>query len=472
MGRPSAWLGFLLISVAAFPASGTDGPLPSENVWTRVRPTAVWCGDRNSTVTIEAHIVGRDDVAAARVVGPNEVFELHDDGTHGDVTAGDGVFTAADVRPYCSSRFSLRYGSAVGTWYGTLEVTLASGQRLLDGKFLRIGLVHPRYGNAFRLESYGDGLSATAYAFFIEDIDRALFDGYPVSSTMPEVAAREAVRRLYRVFPDAFDLALVVPSMPIFETLDLGEVASLSLRVANDVLHIGLPIFDRGAEYGSGGLLQGVVYHSFGGLDLVDVEIAGLWGADIGAAVGVSEEVGEGHYLWSPLSDVGGQLASYYTSDDGLIGRFEANSDGTWRFVTAVENVRYAPLELYTMGLLKAEEVPPVHVLVDPDLTDPLSVIPASAVTVTIDDLVTAHGGARTYLASQGPVEFSVAFIVVGDEPFTSAEYAYFSLLSYELTTKAAPSPSDYYAPFYWATGGRATLKVSLPVNFPGPLGP
>jgi len=62
-----------------------------------------------------------------------------------------------------------------------------------------------------------------------------------------------------------------------------------------------------------------------------------------------------------------------------------------------------------------------VHVLADPDLTDPLSVIPASAVTVTIDDLVTAHGGARTYLASQGPVEFSVAFIVVGDEPFTSA---------------------------------------------------
>ena len=82
-----------------------------------------------------------------------------------------------------------------------------------------------------------------------------------------------------------------------------------------------------------------------------------------------------------------------------------------------------------------------------------------------------AHGGVRARLTGELPIEFSVAFVVVGDEPFTSAEYAYFSLLAYELTTKAAPASTDYYAPFYWATGGRAALRVLLPVTLPIPAG-
>ncbi|MDD5646930.1 MAG: hypothetical protein PHW86_07145, partial [Candidatus Bipolaricaulis sp.] len=125
----------------------------------------------------------------------------------------------------------------------------------------------------------------------------------------------------------------------------------------------------------------------------------------------------------------------------------------------------------YTRGLLAANEVPPVHILVDPDLTDPLRVTAASVRTVTIDDLTAAHGGVRPYLPGERPLPISVAVVVVGAEPFTSAEYAYFSLLAYELTTTAVPVPSDLYAPFFWATGGRATLKALLPVNVAVPAG-
>jgi hypothetical protein len=444
---------------------------PLETAWTQVRPTVVWCGDKNSTVTIEAHIVGHDDIRSARIVGPNEVFPLYDDGTHGDAVAGDSVFTVKDVRPYCNTRYMLRYGDAVGTWYGTLEVTLTSGERLVDDKFVRIGLVHPRYSTAFRFETYGDGLSATVYAFFLEDIDRVVFDGYPVSSTALDVAAREAARKLYTIFPDRFDFVLVMPKMPIFAAADYREIPSLSLRVANDIEHIGLPLFNHGAEYGSGGFLKGVVYHSFGSLDLVDLEMGSFWGADIGASLGLATETEPGHYLWSPTSDVGGQLSALYVSSNGDPGRFAANGDGTWRFVATIDNLRYAPLELYTMGLVPAEAVPAVHVLVDPDLADPLHVTARSVTTVTIDELTAAQGGARVPLPGGAPFEFSIAFVVVGDEPFTSAEYAYFSLLAYELTTKAAPAPADYYAPFYWATGGRATLRVLLPVALPTPAG-
>ncbi|MGD9675483.1 MAG: hypothetical protein AB7V19_02205, partial [Candidatus Bipolaricaulia bacterium] len=156
---------------------------------------------------------------------------------------------------------------------------------------------------------------------------------------------------------------------------------------------------------------------------------------------------------------------------DGSMGRFEANSDGTWRFDTAVEKLPCAPLEHYTKGLLTASEVPPIHVLVDPDLTDPLRVTAASVQTVTIDDLTAAHGGVRSYVSGEQPLSLSVALVVVGAEPFTSAEYAYFSLLAYEMTTKTAPVPSDLYAPFFWATGGRATLTALLPVSVAPPVG-
>jgi hypothetical protein len=470
-GRLSTWVGFILVLIAALSAHGADGVKLLEGGWTRVRPSAVWCGAKNSSVTIEAHIVGHDDIRSVHVVGPNESFQLYDDGTHGDGAAGDSVFTAEGVRPYCSTRYSLRYGNAVGTWYGTLEVTLTSGDRLVDDKDVRIGLVHPRYANAFRFETYGDGLSATVFAFFVEDIDRTVFDGYPLSSTEPDVAAREAVRKLYAAFPDRFDFVLVMPKMPIFTASDVREEASLSLRVSNDVLYIGLPVFNHGAEYGSGGFLKGVIYHSFGSLDLVDLEMAGLWGADIGAPLGLATEIEEGRYLWNPLSDVDGQLSAFYVSETGLAGRFAESNEGTWRFVTTIGNLRYTSLELYTMGLLPADAVPPVHLLVDPDLTDPQHVTAGSVSTFTIEDLTAAQGGVRTCLAGAAPIEYSVAFVVVGDEPFTSAEYAYFSLLAYELTTKAAPAPTEYYAPFYWATGGRATLRVLLPVTIAIPAG-
>lgn len=471
MGRSSAWVGFILVLIAALSASGADGVRRLEGGWTRVRPSAVWCGDKNSTVTINAQIVGYDDIRSVHVIGPNESFQLYDDGTHGDAAVGDSVFTAEGVRPYCSTRYTLRYGNAVGTWYGTLEVTLASGDRLVDDKYLRIGLVHPRYANAFRFETYGDGLSATVFAFFVEDIDRTVFDGYPVSSTGPDVAAREAVRKLYTIFPDRFDFVLVMPKMPIFAASDFRENASLSLRVSNDALHIGLPIFNHGVEYGSAGFLKGVIYHSFGSLDLVDLEIASLWGADIGAPLGLATEIEPGRYLWSPFSDVDGQLSALYVSETGLIGHFAEISEGTWQFVTTIGNPRYTSLELYTMGLLPAEAVSPVHLLAGPDLTDPQHVTAASVSTFTIEDLMAAQGGVRARLAGETPIEFSLAFVVVGDEPFTSAEYAYFSLLAYELTTRAAPAPTDYYAPFYWATDGRATLTVLLPVTLPIPVG-
>src|SRR4030042_991138 len=62
--------------LALSPQTAAAGPgafeeFPQKNAWTRITPSIVWCGDESSTVTVEVHIVGRDDVRKAWGVGRN-----------------------------------------------------------------------------------------------------------------------------------------------------------------------------------------------------------------------------------------------------------------------------------------------------------------------------------------------------------------------------------------------------------------
>jgi hypothetical protein len=121
------------------------------------------------------------------------------------------------------------------------------------------------------------------------------------------------------------------------------------------------------------------------------------------------------------------------------------------------------------MGLAFPGEVPPIHILQSPNLTDPLHITAASYRTVTIDDIIKAEGGERIPSAAESQKNFTMAFIVSQDIPFTDAAYAYFSLLSYELVSKNPPKSNCCSAPFYWATDGRATLETHLPLDLSVP---
>jgi hypothetical protein len=171
------------------------------------------------------------------------------------------------------------------------------------------------------------------------------------------------------------------------------------------------------------------------------------------------------------MSDVGGQLGAYYFAENGQIGRFTDNGDDTWHLTSNKEVVRYSPLELYAMGLIPPDEVPPMHVLTGPDLSSPGRITAASVRTVTIDDIIAREGGVRSPEVAESQKEFDLAFMVVQDGPFNDAAYAYFSLLSYHLMSRSGPEDYDNLAPFYWATGGRATLDTRLPVDLPEPQG-
>ncbi len=311
-------------------------------------------------------------------------------------------------------------GGVAGAWVGFVRVRLKDGSELRNNFGISVGLVDPALKGVFPVTDYGGGLTSTDYAFFIHDTAHEVMDGYPVATVYCGTANYEAYRKLYSVMPDAFDFAVVMPGRPIFRPSDLAENVPYSVRVKRAATGIGVDPRDDTAKFGSAGRLQDVMYLSFGSVQIFDHEIAHTWGASLGNALGLLHP---DRMHWNALSDVGGQLGYYYFTPDGRAGHFADNGDGTWRWAPNTENRPYAPLELYAMGLIPPDQVPPVHVLTSPDLTDPDRITAASVKTVTIAQIVGAEG-VRVPSAASSPKAFTLAYIVTDDQPYTEAAYA------------------------------------------------
>jgi hypothetical protein len=238
---------------SATPALADTIDLPQENAWARVTPSVVWCDDAQSLITIEVHIVGRNDVEAVRVEnGPINVVALYDDGTHGDVAAGDNVFTRSGVQPYCSP-YQREVSQEVGVWnLGVfLSVTLTGGVEAANRYPVAVGMVDPRFKDAFEVVQLGDRLSATAYAFFIDDSAHEVFEGYPVAPIYCGKGNYAAYQKLYSVLPDVFDFALVMPGEQMLRPGDFAENTPYHVTASNAVQNIGLPVENNTALFGS-----------------------------------------------------------------------------------------------------------------------------------------------------------------------------------------------------------------------------
>jgi hypothetical protein len=460
-------------------SSAQADEFPQSNAWYQATPSVVWCGDETSTTTLEVHIVGRSDVARVWLtnLGTQEEegrAELFDDGTHGDLVAGDLIFTLADVVIPCQVGNEFEFGWK--TAWQFLRVELDDGRQMGNNYGLVVGLVDPQYKGAFEVTELAPGITATSYALFIEDSQHEVIDNYPVSSVYCGTSNNVAFRKLYSVLPDVFDIAMVQPGMIIFRPDDLAENVPYNVLVSNQVEHIGVDVFDNSAQFGSQGRLKSVIYMSFAAISVFDHEIAHTWGAAIGQPLGLlgdqyNASTNQGH--WNKLADVEGQLGAYYFDDNGSIGHFSYAGDDIWTLISNRTAEPYSPLELYTMGLLPASEVPPIHILSMPDTSNLDAITAASYRTVTMEDIVAAEGGERNPPAGEAQTAFNLAFIVTQDRPYDDAAYAFFSLMSYQLTNQDPPStyrPS--LAPFYWATGGRATLDTRLPLELTIPRMP
>lgn len=426
-----------------------------------IDPLIVRKGDPSSTHTIEIATTGVD---IARVyLEDYEVIDFFDDGNNGDRISGDGIYTASNSHIVTDfMRLSFGTHDTRGPKY-IVEKTDGSSKSY----YLSLGLIAEDLN--FPAVELAEGLFATQYAFFIEDPEGIVLDtkDWPIGSVSCGKENYEATKKLYSVLPDSFDFAIVMPAHPIFKPSNYAENVPYFVRAKNDIQNIGVDIFDNTSDFGSAGRLKGTIYHSWGSGQVLDHEIGHCWCADIGESLNLCRCAQCYGNHWNPLSDIGGQMSLCISHPDipgpVKLGNLKNNGDGTWRIERVPEdNEPYSNLDLYAMGLIPSSEVTPVHLLVNPDLTDYLKVTADSVITYTIDDIMADEGGERIPSFQNSPKTFNVAFIVVKNKSFTTEEYAYYSSIAKYFASQEQGSLS--LTTFYQATGGRATLNMDLGV--------
>jgi hypothetical protein len=459
--------GLVVLGSAVIPATPTPSPTPTPPdgdvfLYSRFVPPVVY-SDGSSTTSLEVHTTGQGIEAIYLESGSLSFGQLYDDGSHGDHTADDGVYTLSGIT-YPGP--TLLWGTF--STYGFEARIVRVGGLEERHSLASLGVVLP--GLSYPAVQLDAGISATTHGIFIVDDAGEIFPGFPITEVLCGKTNFIPYKSVYAHFSDAFDFLLVMPSGNLYDPVEFAQRENVPYFVPakNDVQNIGLPVFDDTATFGSSGRLRGAVYHSFGSPAIMEHELGHAWGIKYGSSLGLVSDTDEGGVSlshWDEASDINGLMQEFVFAD-GLAGHLVDNGDGTYRIVPQAPDAEaFAPLELYLMGLIPPEEVPPVHRLVDPDYSDPNRVTAEQVETITIQQLMAAEGGPRIPDHTASPKTLTAALIAVSDRSFSQAEYDFFSAMAQYLASTAAPKA--YVAPLYAATGGRATLETRLPPPAP-----
>lgn len=195
--------------------------------------------------------------------------------------------------------------------------------------------------------------------------------------------------------------------------------------VRNDVQGINQPVFDNTAQFGSSGKLQGVI--DLGNITALAAaphgqkldQLLTIMGHELnhrfGAFVRYRDPdgslntglLGESGAHWSYLLDSQGSL---------MYGNgWKNNGDGT--FTSTSKQSAFSSLDLYLMGMISKEQVPPM-MLVDNPVIDKTQLphlgdtITGTARTVTIDDIISAEGP-RIPDAASSQKQFNIGFVLL-----------------------------------------------------------
>ena len=239
----------------------------------------------------------------------------------------------------------------------------------------------------------------------------------------------------------------------------------------NDVQGIGLAQFDN--EIGGRGRLRGIVNFPldeyFDPGTAISHEVGHDW---INFATDPTLHAGAPHW---PMSSIASESVMGFSigGQGGEGGMFpfslETLGNGNVRIHQRAPSTIYGAWDLYLMGLLPADSVPPAYVL--PPSLAISSLVPGfetPATTYTIAQYVTAHG-ARVPAYGASPTEFTIATVVLSYGRLLSpTEMSYFdaaasrieSTTAFPVTTGFATAATS--SPFFVAAGGRARLRARL----------
>ncbi len=438
------WVLIFFGSLLSFPPSIRSAAAQAD-IYYRFSPTAIYKDGVDST-TLEV-FTGGSNVAGVTIkpeFADQPVLQLYDDGSNGDQSAGDGVFTLGaittntfpdDVITTIQWDESGQNADLSTVWL-SVEVRYTSGQSDFIS-YVDLRVLSPKV--QFPAQEVGAGLFATEYGFFIVDPNGETYTGsFP---NITEYNGPAITKKFYSIYPDDFDFInfMVVRG-------DLGMKAH-SGGLRNPADNIGRERVDYTAEYGSQGRLLTMTYSGFG---FLNHEIGHTWGAFVGVEQAISNGV-----HWTGNTDIAGVMSEGYESPEGL-HFFRSKGDGTYN-AGYFEEI-FSPLELYLMGMIPPNEVPDVHVLTNPDLSDLERVTAQSVQTYTIEDIMSSAGGPRQPEYPNAQTDFNLATIFLSDSAFSPAEFGWFTYQSRCFMSKIECGEGN----FYTATGGRGTVNTRL----------
>ena len=191
---------------------------------------------------------------------------------------------------------------------------------------------------------------------------------------LPTVNLQNVAREFYRTHGDDFDSLVLFTN---FESdLDLVGVLAFAINVQNDVLGIGnpnrseiFPQFDHTSEYGSQGRLRSFL--TMKSLKVwEDDPLENTFGPATSTLSVLAHEFG---HTWLAFIDPPVLLTrdrahwNFFLHTSGsLLGGNDIQDNGDGTFTTLAPKDIYSPLDLYLMGLLKPEDVPPTFLVTDP----------------------------------------------------------------------------------------------------------
>jgi hypothetical protein len=274
-------------------------------------------------------------------------------------------------------------------------------------------------------------------------------------------------QEFYLTYPDRYDFIYLIADVP--------EGNGRYTRVRTPARpEIGLTNSAESLEYGSPERLKGVVALNLkNGNGPTLHETLHHWGMFLDQRLGFGGEWGP---HWGPTS-VNGQHGGFDRSTlrcsapEGETLLCDRNAEGLMEVSTAPfspnanggDAVPYAPLELYLMGLLDAEEVEEEFLILEQttflgEANDRLQFTTSNIRTVTMDEILSTQGGTRPLLSEEERA-FRGAFIFVSAEEPSATQREMVQTWAH-IFGGEVEHPRLFS--FQRATGERASMNVRL----------
>lgn len=269
-------------------------------------------------------------------------------------------------------------------------------------------------------------------------------------------------RRFYADFEDSYDTLAVVP-----QDAFLVSYSAFHRNVKNEVNGIGERIFDRSADYGSGGRLRSVEVYtqtSYASNSTSAHEIGHQWGSyiDWTRLTGLSR-AGHQPEAHDPL----------WAADETLLGsvlagtrRVKRNGD-QWEIERTPAPIRFHPFMLYAMGLLPRERVAEITLFddqaqfADNSLPDPGVTVNGDTRSATVFNVI----GMLGERSGPAPSDWHRATVVVSrDRLLTQREMDYWTFFAQRLEdpNRSGVISYDGYGSFDLATYRGIDLKQDI----------